>query len=262
MLALRCRQWSRCRLAYIVMQWCSDVHHAWQCPRIAVRQSRGLPRDPTRHDRHGSGRLSVKRQLGVAMDGSEIQRSQNETYEKRVKRKTSANQSTPGSFLWLFAMLLMEVSTTNTIAQLNFAANRKAMLQTTGLLRKNLSVWNISSLLPQGLCLCWHCMLAFQQQGCDKKSPDQMVQERFSTGPHFFFKSCFSGVWKLETCQTECKLFKRCKMCQEKALLQCDGWLHGSVESPQNDRKTEFGKEILARVYELPDSSSWALMDF
>ena len=187
MLALRCRQWSRCRLAYIVMQWCSDVHHAWQCPRIAVRQSRGLPRDPTRHDRHGSGRLSVKRQLGVAMDGSEIQRSQNETYEKRVKRKTSANQSTPGSFLWLFAMLLMEVSTTNTIAQLNFAANRKAMLQTTGLLRKNLSVWNISSLLPQGLCLCWHCMLAFQQQGCDKKSPDQMVQERFSTGPHFFF---------------------------------------------------------------------------
>lgn len=131
-------------------------------------------------------------------------------------------------------MLLMEVSTTNTIAQLNFAPNRKA---------------NVSSLLPQGLCLCWHCMLAFQQQGCDKKSPDQMVQE-------IFFLSCFSGVWKLETCQTECKLFKRYKMCQEKALLQCDGSLHGSVESPQNDRKTEFGKEILARVYELPDSSS------
>lgn len=81
----------------------------------------------------------------------------------------------------------MEVSTTNTIAQLNFAANRKAMLQTTVFLRKNLSVWNVSSLLPQGLCLRWHCMLAFQQQGCDKKSPDQMVQERFSTGPHIFF---------------------------------------------------------------------------
>ena len=191
MLALRCRQWSRCRLEYIVMQWCSDVQYAWQYPRIAVvQQSRGLPRDPTRHDRHGSGRLSVnKTQLGVAMLWM-VQKSRDhkmKPYEKRVKRKTSANQSTPGSFLWLFAMLLMEVSTTNTIAQLNFAANRKAMLQTTVFLRKNLSVWNVSSLLPQGLCLCWHCMLAFQQQGCDKKSPDQMVQERFSTGPHIFF---------------------------------------------------------------------------
>ena len=76
--------------------------------------SRGLPRNPTRHDRHGSGRLSVKGQLGVAMDGSEIQGSHNQTQRKKmkkgVKRKTSASQSTPGSFLRLFAMLLMEVA--------------------------------------------------------------------------------------------------------------------------------------------------------
>lgn len=95
MLALRCRQWSRCRLAYIVMQWCT---HAWQYPRIAVQQSRGLPRDPTRHDRHGSGRLSVKRQLGVAMDGSEIQGSQNETLRKKGKKENFCKPIHPRFF--------------------------------------------------------------------------------------------------------------------------------------------------------------------
>lgn len=98
MLALRCRQWSRCRLAYIVMQWCSDVHYAWQYPRIAVQQSRGLPRDPTRHDRHGSGRLSVKTQLGVAMDGSEIQGSQNETLRKKDKKENFCKPIHPRFF--------------------------------------------------------------------------------------------------------------------------------------------------------------------
>lgn len=112
-------------------------------------------------------------------------------YEKRVQRKTSANQSTPGSFLWLCAMLLMEVSTTNTIAQLNFAANRKAMLQTTGLLRKNLSVWNVSSLLrPKVFAFVGIACLHFSSKACDQKNHRirfQMVQERCSTGPRTFF---------------------------------------------------------------------------
>lgn len=160
-------------------------------------------------------------------------------------------------------MLLMEVSTTNTIAQLNFAANRKAMLQTTVFLPKNLSVWNVSSLLrPKVFAFVGIACLHFSSKAVTKNHRIRGFKRGFLQVHVSFFKSCFSGAWKLETCQTECKLFKRYKMCQENALLQCDGSLHGSVESPQNDRKTEFGKEILARVYELPDSSSWGLMDF
>ena len=154
-----------------------------------------------------------KTTTGVAIDGSEIQGSQNETKRKNgVKRKTSANlvvqdlfqyQSTPRFFariIELFAMPPMEVTQP---AHQNKEANvaNHWFFDVFCVKITSLSVWNASSLLPKGLCLCWHCMFAFQQQGWGK-----IQRIRWSKRGLFFYRSqevslpgSFSGKRKLET---------------------------------------------------------------